>query len=183
MVEALHPRPVRADIMLGPQGSERLALSRQFPDEVLDSAIMRIPSCRAADDRHTHLREEFPVRIEVLRCGIEELESRQVRCPSAIPDDRRVESSAEFVDGDHVLHIVADEGDRFLDRIEHPEQRLVRWTLSGHGTSSATRGRNAVGGTGEINEVAPLGVVEQQSLGERFEDSRGSPSDRAPFEF
>ena len=114
----------------------------------------------ASDDGDAHFGEEIPVRREVPRGRIEELEPGEVRGSAAVADQRRVERPAQFVECDEVLALITDDRDGFGDRGECPLQtRSGRAGFRG-AAPVPTRGGDAVGVSGEIEKVRVLGIAQ-----------------------
>ena len=126
-----------------------------------------------------HLGEQVPVGVEVARGRVEELEPGQVRRPATVADDGRVERAAEGVGGEQVLVRVADERDAVGDGLQRPLQARPGGGLGRRRGAGPARGRDAVGGAGEVEEVGAFGLVELQRPGERVEDAGGRAGDLA----
>jgi hypothetical protein len=162
---------VGADIVVGPESPERLAAGGELADEVLETAVVRIASGLGSHDADAHLGEQVPIRVEVARGGVEELEPGQVRRTTTVAEDGRVERPAEGVGGEEVLARVPDERDAVRDGLQRPLQARPGGGLGRGAAPGAARGRDAVGGAGEVEEVGAFGVVELQRPGERLQDA------------
>src|SRR6185437_10591760 len=127
-------------------------------------AVVGVAACFGAHDGDAHFREQVPVRVEVPRGGVEELEACQIRGAAAVADQRCVEDAAECVGGQQVLLWVADEGDAVGDRFECPVQAGAGGVLFGCPPPWSSGGGDAVGGACEIEQVGSFGVVELQCL-------------------
>ena len=78
VVEPLGAGAMGADVVVGPQAPEGLALGGELTDEVLESAVVGVAPGLGAHDPDAHLGEQLPVGVEVAGGGVEELEPRQV---------------------------------------------------------------------------------------------------------
>ena len=77
---------------------------------------------------------------------------------------------------------VADERDTVGDRLQRPPQAEPRGGLARRTTAGAARGRDAVGGAGQVEQVGALGLVELQRSGQGVEDAGGGAGDLAALE-
>ena len=77
---------------------------------------------------------------------------------------------------------VTDERDTVGDRLERPLQAQPRRGLARRTATGTTRGGDAVGGTGEVEQVGALGLVELQRPRERVEDAGRGAGDLAALE-
>jgi len=126
VLEALGAGAVGADVVVGPQAPEGLALGGELADKVLESAVVGGAAGLGAHDPDAHLGEQLPVRVEVAGGRVEELEPGQVGQPTTVTDDRRVERAAQCVGGEQVLVRIANERDTVSDRGQCPLQAVPR---------------------------------------------------------
>ena len=144
---------------------------------------MRVAAGLGTHDRDAHLGEHVPVRVELARRRVEELEPRQVRRAAAVADHRRVERAAEVVDGQQVLPGVAHERDAVGDRRQRPLQagpRRHRSAACGDADAPrwGCRRRPARGRAG-----APRSVSSScRARGDGVEHGRRRAGDRAALE-
>ena len=86
-----------------------------------------------------------------------------------------------MVGGEQVRPVVADDRRAGGDGVKGPLQAGP----AAHWVGLRRRGawpRGAVGGLGEVEQVAPFGVVELESAGDRVEDAGGDAAERAALE-
>ena len=143
---------------------------------------MRVAAGLGAHDRDAHLREQVPVRVEVARRGVEELEPGEVRRAAAVADDGGVERAAERVGGQQVLALVAHERDTVGDRGQRPLQARPGRRRPGRAAAWPARRGDAVGGAGQVEQVRALGVVELERPRDGVEHRRRRPADRTALE-
>ena len=77
---------------------------------------------------------------------------------------------------------VADERDAVGDRLQRPLQAEPGRGLARRTTARPARGRDAVGGAGEVEQVGAFGLVELQRPGQRVEHAGGGAGDLAALE-
>jgi len=182
MVESFRAGPVGPNVMRAPQPPEYLAARGQLANEIVESFVMGVTAGLGPHDRHAHLSEEFPVRIKVAGCRVEELEPGEVWSAAAAADEGRIESPAELIRGEEVLVLVPYEGNAVSDRTEHPVETGSAYGVLG-GASAGTSGqRNTVGRTCQVEEVGPFSVVEEKGTGDGVKHRRRGSADSTTFQ-
>jgi hypothetical protein len=139
VVESFGAGPVGPDVMSAPEVPEHLAARGQLTDEVLEAFVVGITAGLDPHDRHAHLSEKLPVRIEVPGRRVQELEPGQVRRATAGADEGRIEGLAELIGGRKVLMLVANEGNAVGDLLS-TQCRLGPTDCGFCGSSAGTPG-------------------------------------------
>jgi hypothetical protein len=88
----------------------------------------------------------------------------------------------EGVGSEQVLVGVADDGDAVGDGLQGPAQA---WSGDGpvrRTAALAARGWDAIGGSGEVEEVGTFGLVQLKRRGERLQHAGGGAGDLAALE-
>ena len=179
MVEALGARLVGADVVRGPADAEVLAARRELADEVGEVAVVRIAAGLGAQHRDGVVGGALPVEEEAPGPRVEEDEPAVVGRPAGREVHLGVEGEAEPVGGEDVQAAVLHERRRAGHRVEDALHARPDALLGG-GTAAPARRRP--GGTGEVEQVRALGLVELRGHGRapRARSRRRRAGCRAP---
>jgi len=168
-MEAFGAGLVGADVVCRPADAEVLAPGGERADEVGEVAVARIAAGLGAQHRDGVVGDAVPVEEEALGARVEEDEPGVVGRPAGREVHLRVDGVAEPVGREDVQPGVLHEGRRAGHRVEDalhagPDALLGR---------AAARARHRPGGTGEVEQVHALGLVEPEPTGERVEHAVG----------
>ncbi|ADJ45507.1 hypothetical protein AMES_3683 [Amycolatopsis mediterranei S699] len=147
------------DVVRAPPPAELVAAGRELADQVVQPLVVRVATGFGVQDFHADVGEEFPVRVEPARRGVEELEPGDVRRLLRARVDLGVERPREAVRGQQIHPSVADERGPFGDRVEDLLQTAA-WRPLLHLRPSPQDRARAVRGPGEGKQVRSFRVVE-----------------------
>src|SRR4051794_7788603 len=102
VLEALGSLVVEPHVVLCPQTAERLALQREFADQLAEALVIRVAASLSAERRDNIARNLLPVGEELRRSRVQEDEAGGVRWVDDTVEKRRVERVAERVRCEHV---------------------------------------------------------------------------------
>src|SRR5207247_519763 len=110
VVEALGPGVMQAHVVSCPAGAELLAASGKLADQVSQVSIVRVSSRLGAHDGDGGVRGSVPVGVEIVRAGVEEVETGDVdRTGVVVVEHGGVERTPQRVDRQDVHAAVAYE--------------------------------------------------------------------------
>jgi hypothetical protein len=178
VMDVFAPGAVEAHVMRGPAGTELLAPHRQLSDQVGQGPVVRVAAGFDAEDRHSVVGCALPVEEECAGLRIEKDESGNVDRPRRVAIHLGVQRVAESVRGQDVSAGVAYVCRRVGDHIQDPLHTGPDARLRG-----ATPGaQSGVPGTGQVEQVGPLCLIELQRIGECFQHAFRHPVEVAAFQ-
>src|SRR5437016_4184084 len=181
-MEGLDASPVIADVVGAPPAPEFVAAGGELANEVLEVFVMRISTGFGAQDCNANVGGPVPVRVELVGGAIEEGEPGEVRWPARVAIELGVEGSRKAVGRKQVHPPVADEGCTVCDGVQGPLQ-AGPWGPPLCGAAAWPHdGAGPVGGTRQVEQVRPFGVVELEGARDRVEDGGGDTGKGAAFE-
>jgi hypothetical protein len=158
------------DIVGCPALTEVFAAHGQFPDQVGQALVEGVASALRAQQCHGGVGRQLPVGVKVPGQGVEEDEPGVVGRPCGSAVHLRVQGVAELVGRHNVQVVVADDGRRRCDGVEHElqggtDRSALKGALTGPG--------GGPGCTGKVVEVLAFGVVEPQRPGDGVQNTFG----------
>jgi hypothetical protein len=177
-MELLAAGLVLAHVVRRPAGAEFLAAGGQLPDQVLKPPVMRVAAGLGAKVGHQVVGRTLPVGKELACAGAEEHEPGDVGRPDRVDEQLGVQGVAEPVGGQDVPAAVAHIRRRISDRV----QDALHARSDPLGRTATWAPRRRVGRPGQVEQVAPLGLVQLQGLSEGVQHALGDPAQVAPLQ-
>jgi hypothetical protein len=159
---------MKANVVCCPERAELLAAGREFTDQIGEATVIGVAASLAAKCRDGVAGDLGPVDEELRGASVQEDEAGDVDRPEGVLEEWWVETLPERVGGEDVAAAVAHVGGG-ADRVDDPLHAGADPLLA---RGSAAAGRRA-GGSGEVEEVSALCLIEAKGLGERFENTVG----------
>ena len=119
----------------------------------------------------------LPVDEELAGAGAEEHEPGHVGRPDRVDEQLGVQGITEPVGGQDVPAAIA----HVRRRVQRVQDALHAWPDPLLGRTATWAPRRHVGRPGQVEQVAPLGLVQLQGLGERLQHGLGDPAQVAPL--